>query len=185
VTQAFTLTVTRVPAVKKIPAQTIMLGSPANVTFSATGYPVPTFRVSGPLPAGVHLTDHGDGTAAIIGTPRAGSGGRYPLTVTAASTGGTSSQSFTLTVVQTPAMASAAQVTATIGSAFSYQAAATGSPAPTFTYSGTLPKGLAFFGSSGAITGTPDSGTAGTYAITITAKNSVGIATQTLTITVS
>jgi hypothetical protein len=130
------------------------------------------------------VADHRDGTAAITGTPIAGTGGKYPVTVTANSTSGTSSQSFTLTVDEAPAITSASQATATAGSALSFQISTTGFPAPSFTRTGALPKGLAFSGSAGTITGTPNTGTSGSYPITITAKNTSGTVTQAFTLTV-
>ena len=51
---------------------------------------------------------------------------------------------------------------------------ATGSPVPTFSESGTLPRGLAFNSSTGILSGTPAAGTGGTYAVTFTAANGVG-----------
>jgi hypothetical protein len=53
---------------------------------------------SGPLPAGVTFTDHGDGTAGLAGTPVPGSAGTYALTITATNAFGQDTQSFTLTV---------------------------------------------------------------------------------------
>ena len=59
------------------------------------------------------FTDNGNGTATLAGTPAAGTGGTYPLTITA--TNGVlpdATQSFTLTVnqaTQAPAITSAQQ----------------------------------------------------------------------------
>ena len=49
------------------------------------------------------FTDNGNGTATLAGTPAAGTGGTYPITITA--TNGVSpnaTQTFTLTVNQAP-----------------------------------------------------------------------------------
>jgi hypothetical protein len=62
---------------------------------------------------------------------------------------------------------------------------ATGYPAPKITESGQLPKGVTFSSATGTLSGTPKAGTEGSYAITITAKNSSGTATQNFTLTVS
>jgi hypothetical protein len=70
-----------------------------------------------------------------------------------------------------------------VGKAFSFQATATGYPAPTFTECGTLPKGLSF--SAGQISGTPAAGTAGSYTITLSASNTLGSVTQKFTLTVA
>jgi Putative Ig domain len=98
---------------------------------------------------------------------------------------GSTSQTFTLKVDQPPAFTSPDTASAPIGSPFSFNITTTGYPAPRLTKLRTLPKGLTFKAGAGTITGTPASGTAGTYLITITAKNSSASTTQTITITVS
>ncbi|HEU5003587.1 MAG TPA: IPT/TIG domain-containing protein [Actinomycetota bacterium] len=65
--------------------------------------------------------------------------------------------------------------TAVVGQPYSYTFAASGSPAPSFTASGTLPPGLTL-GSGGALSGTPTS--AGSFAFTVVASNSAGTATS-------
>ena len=74
-TQAFTLTVTRAPAIQKIPATTAGVGVPLHLAVRATGYPVPALAESGPLPVGLSFTDSGNGTTTIAGTAADGSGG--------------------------------------------------------------------------------------------------------------
>ena len=66
---------------------------------TTTGFPTSALTETGALPAGVTFVDNGDGTATLAGTPAAGTGGTYPLTITAAN-GVTpdATQSFTLTV---------------------------------------------------------------------------------------
>ena len=64
---------------------------------------MPPCRRSASLPSGVTFSDNGDGTATLAGTPAAGTGGSYPITITA--TNGVSpdaTQSFTLTVDEAP-----------------------------------------------------------------------------------
>jgi hypothetical protein len=51
-TQAFTLTVTRAPAIRKIPNTTAEVGVALNLAITATGYPAPDLTESGSLPAG-------------------------------------------------------------------------------------------------------------------------------------
>jgi len=88
-TQAFTLTVTRAPAIRKIRTIRARVGAPLRLTVRATGYPAPALAESGSLPGGLSFTDNGNGTAVIAGAPAADSGGRYPVTITAANTSGT------------------------------------------------------------------------------------------------
>ena len=83
-----------------------------------------------------------------------------------------------------PAITSAASTTFTAGVPGTFTPTATGSPVPTLTESGTLPTGVTFSG--GLLSGTPASGSAGSYPITFTASNGVGSpATQIFTLTVN
>ena len=97
-TQAFTLTVTRAPAIQKIRTIRARVGAALRLTIRATGYPAPALAESGPLPGGLTFTDNGNGTATIAGTLAAGSGGRYPVTITATNTAGTATRHFTIVV---------------------------------------------------------------------------------------
>jgi hypothetical protein len=64
-----------------------------NVT--ANGVPAPSFSISGALPAGVTFTPAG----LLSGTPAAGTEGTYQLVITASNAAGSTTQSFTLTVI--------------------------------------------------------------------------------------
>jgi len=121
----------------------------------------------------------------LSGTPAVGTGGTYPLTFTATSTIGSSTQSFTLNVREAPKITSAASVSLTRGQPASFSVTTTGWPVPTVTKSGTMPPGTTWSSSNGTgrITGTPT--TAGTWTLTVTAKNSMGTVTQSLTIRVT
>jgi PKD repeat protein len=99
-TQAFTLTVTRVPAIRQIRATRARVGVALRLTIQATGYLPPSLAESGPLPAGLSFTDNGNGTAVIAGTPAAGSSGSYPITITATNTSGTATRHFMIIVTQ-------------------------------------------------------------------------------------
>src|SRR5690606_21969405 len=63
----------------------------------------------------------------------------------------------------------------TVGVAFSAQITATENPT-SYAYTGTLPTGLNFNTTTGAITGTPE--TAGSFDIEVTATNIVGTSTS-------
>jgi YVTN family beta-propeller protein len=99
-TQAFTLTVTRAPAIRRIPTIRTRVGASLHLVVRATGYPLPALAESGHLPSGLTFTDKGNGTAVIAGTPAAGSSGHYPITITATNTSATSTRHFTITVFQ-------------------------------------------------------------------------------------
>lgn len=183
-TQAFTLTVSKAPIIKSIPTTTAHVGSILSLTITAKGYTIPAVTESGTLPNGLRFIDNGNGTAKITGTPAVGSGGAYVVTITATNALGAATQSFTLKVDEPPTMTSAATATATIGSPFSFQVAATGYPAPKLTKTGALPKGVTFSAASGIFSGTPKAGTTGSYPIIITAINSSKAVTQLFNLTV-
>ena len=81
---------------------------------------------------------------------------------------------------QAPSITSSGSASGKVGAPFSYTITATGDPAPTFSTS-TLPSGLSLSGA--VISGTPT--TPGTPAVTLTATNSAGNNSKTLTITIA
>ena len=60
--------------------------APSTFTVTTTGFPDSALSKTGALPTGVTFVDNGDGTATLAGTPAAGTGGTYPLTITATNT---------------------------------------------------------------------------------------------------
>ena len=99
----------------------------------------------------------------------------------------TVNQTFTLFVFAAPTYYSAASATGRVGTALNFTVKAHGFPLPTFTKTGQLPKGVKFTSKSNGtavLSGTPSSGTGGTYAITITAHNSDGTSVQHFKLTV-
>ncbi len=184
-TQSFVLTVTGPPTITTAASQTASVGATFGFTVRTSGSPVPALTETGSLPAGLTFVDNGNGTATFSGTPDAGSGGLYAITITATNSGGTATQAFQLTVSQTPSFTSASSASAVHGSAFSFEFIATGYPVPTITHSGTV-SGLTWSSSSGGtitLSGTPK--TAGTYTLTVTATDSAGTVKETFTLTVT
>ena len=92
-------------------------------------------------------------------------------------------------VNQAPVITSGSSTTFTVGAAGSFTVTATGVPTPSLSESGALPSGVTFVSNgngTATLSGTPASGTAGAYAITITASNGVTpAATQSFTLTVT
>ena len=179
------------PDITSAAATTFTVGQAGSFTVTATGVPAAPALSDGStrLPSGVSFTDNGDGTATIAGTPAAGCGGLYHLTITASN--GVSpvyNQSFTLTVLEAPDIASAAITTFTTGQTGTFTVTTTGYPAPSLNDGGaTLPSGVSFVNGNGTarLSGTPASGTGGSYDFTITASNGVGAsATQNFTLVV-
>ena len=84
-----------------------------------------------------------------------------------------------------PAITSANNATFSVGSSGTFTVTTTGNPAATLSESGALPNGVTFNASTGVLSGTPASGTNGSYSLTFTASNGVSPnATQNFTLTV-
>jgi large repetitive protein len=190
--QTFTLTVDEAPTITSANAATFAVGSAG--TFQLTtghSFPVdPTLTEQGALPHGVTLTDNLDGTATLAGTPAAGTGGIYNVILTASN--GVSpdgSQPFTLTVNEAPAFTSADQATFTVGSQEDFTVTAPSYPsAETLSQTGSLPTGVKFTDNgdgTATLSGTPATGTGGTYTVSFGASNGISPdARQTFTLMV-
>ena len=187
--QTFVLTVDQTPSITGPSTVTYSVATPGTTTYTTASYPTPALSVVGGLPNGVTFTDNGDGTATLAGTPGAGTGGIYQLTVDADNgAGGTSSLPVTLVVDQAPALSGPTQVTFTKGTDGTATFTATGEPTPTLSESGSLPTGVTFSDTSAGtaeLTGTPGTHTGGVYQLAVTAENGVGTdVTQDVTLTV-
>ena len=189
--QAFALTVDEAPSNSNPPpltAETFTVGTSGSFTATLGGYPYPTITESGTLPTGLTFTDNRNATATVAGTPAAGTGGAYPIVITATNGTGTTTQDDTIYVDQPPAITSASATTFTTNQLGTFGITTTGYPAPSLAETGTLPSGVTFAdngGGNGTLAGTPASGTGGVYDISITATNGVGTAaTQSFALTV-
>lgn len=153
------------------------VGNPgAPVTFTSTGTPQATLSEAGALPSGVTFHDNGDGTATLSGTPAAGTGGAYAITVKATNEAGTGTKDFTLRVHQAPLLSGPSASTYTVGQAGGPDVfhQTSGYPDATLSTSSDLPDGVEFTpgaGGTGTIAGTPAVGTGGVYPVTIDGTN--------------
>jgi hypothetical protein len=168
-------------AITSASSTTFTVGTAGSFTVTATGNPTPTFSETGALPSGVTLSSAG----VLSGTPAAGAGGTYAITITAINgSSPNATQTFTLTVDQAPAITSANNTTFTVSTPGSFSVTGSGFPSPTFSESGNLPSGVTL-SSAGVLSGTPSAGAGGTYSFTITASNGVSPSTtQNFTLTV-
>ena len=142
VDQNFTLTVHEAPAITSTNAATFVVGTPGRFTVMASGFPDSTLSESGALPSGVTFTDNGNGTATLAGPAGAGTGGTYPLTITAHNGAGPdATQNFTLTVHEAPAITSTNAATFVVGTPGRFTVMASGFPDSTLSESGALPSG--------------------------------------------
>ena len=73
------------PAITSPAVTAFAIGQANTFTVTTTGIPTSALSESG-APAGITFVDNGDGTATLAGTPAAGTGGTYALTITAANT---------------------------------------------------------------------------------------------------
>jgi hypothetical protein len=179
--QTFNLTIGQAPNINSANNTTFTVGTPGSFTVTTDiGFPAPTFSETGALPTGVTFVN-----GVLSGTPAAGTGGSYPITIKA--TNGVApdaSQSFTLTVNQTPAITSAATTTFVTTLAGSFTVTATGNPTPTLSVSG-APGWLNFNASTGVLSTTAGTASAGNFTFTITADNGITpVATQSFTLKV-
>jgi hypothetical protein len=184
-TQTFLLTVFAHPTITSASSGKAKVGSTFHLIVKATGTPIPVVTESGRLPKGLKWAENGNGTATLAGTPRVHQGGLYHLRFFATSSIGTVTKAFTLTVAQAPAVTSRRSAKAVGGHAFSFTFKSTGFPVATITRSGSV-RGMTFTTkSNGTATLSGKLTKAGTYKLAITAKNSVGSASQTFTLKVS
>ena len=189
-TQTFALVVDAPSVITSAASTTFTVGTAGTFTVTTTGNPTAAITEPDALPSGVTFTDNGDGTATLSGTPAAGTGGVYPITINAGNGVGTAdSQTFTLTVKEAPGITSSSSATFTAGSAGTFTVTTSGYPVAALGETGaTLPSGVTFSDNgdgTATLSGTPGAGAGGTYAITITATNGIGnAASQSFTLTV-
>jgi hypothetical protein len=176
------------PGITSAASTTLTAGTAGSFTVTTSGSPAPALTESGTLPSGVTFTDNGDGTATIAGTPAAGTGGTYPLTITAHNgIAPDATQSFTLTVDEAPAITSPASATLMGALGDSVIVTTTGYPAPHLTETGALPAGVTFTDNGdGTATIAATANAASTTTFRITASNGISpAATQSFTLTVA
>ena len=175
-TPTLTITVSQAPSfTNDSPPTTAANGVAYSYTFTAAGYPPPSYAVSsGSLPAGLTL-DPASGL--LSGTPTSTQTVTSSFTVSASNGVGSPATSPTLSITvsppQPPAFTADSPTTpATVGKPYAYTFTGSGNPAPAFSLaSGSLPPGL-MLASSGTLSGTPTA--AGTYTFTVAAANGAG-----------
>jgi hypothetical protein len=163
--QQFSLTVDQAVSFPSPTVSDFLVGSSSNTyTFSATGYPQPSFT-SSDLPTGLSLNTGG----ILTGTPAAGAG-VYTFTVKADNGVSTPvQQQVSLTVDQTPMLQTIRDEFAP-GVQNSFTLVATGFPAPTISAI-SLPSWLSL--TNNVLSGTPPTSAAGTsFPLQLTLKNS-------------
>ena len=180
------------------PSRTAAFISPAGAIFGAfqpnsftirtSGFPNASVNASGALPTGITLTDNGDGTATLSGTPSVT--GTFQITLSAGNgVVPSATQTFTLSVNQTPTFTSASGTTFTVGQPGIFTITTSPGTLPTgaITEVGVLPAGISFADNgngTATLSGTPAPGTGGPHTFQITATNGASI-TQIFTLTIN
>src|SRR4029077_20570827 len=138
-------TVNQAPAITSADTTSFTVGAAGTFTVTTTGFPNAALTESGALPSGVTFVDNGNGTATLAGTPAAGTGGTFALTITAANgVVPDATQNFTLTVNQAPAITSPAETAFAVGIASTFTVTTTGFPTSALSETGALPSGVTF-----------------------------------------
>jgi FG-GAP-like repeat/Putative Ig domain len=177
--QSFTLNAIKgqPPAITSTTAATFTTGMAGSFTVTAKGKPVPALTETGTLPSGVSFVDNGNRTAALSGTPAAGTGGTYVLALKAKNgKKPNAKQSFTLTVDEAPSITSPNTFTFATGTLSKFTITTTGFPTPSIVEKGALPDGITFINKGNGtakLRGTPAAGSTGNYVLTLKAKNGV------------
>ena len=165
---------------------TFSVNSADSFTVSAVGLPAATLSESGALPQGVTFNP---ANGLLSGTPATGTSNNYPVVFIGSNSVGSTSQSFTLTVVGELFINSPSSASFTLGSSSSFTVTTNGGSASvSLSENGALPGGLNFADQgngtaliSGMPTGSPSTDT---FSITATDNNTHATKTQDFTLTV-
>jgi len=171
-----TVVVTQPPVISSSATASGTVGTAFNYNITATN--TPTSYAATTLPGGLTINTS---TGVISGMPTVAA--TSTVTISAINAGGTGTKVVTITIApatpSVPVISSAPTANGTVGTVFSYNITATGSPT-SYSVGGTLPAGLTFAGST--ISGTPTA--AGTFIDTVKATNASGTGKQSITITI-
>ena len=173
------------PTITSADATTFTVGNAGTFQIVANSSSPTTFSETGTLPSGVSLSAAG----LLSGVPGPGTGGKYPINLTASDGAFTdTTQAFTLVVEGPPIITSSEVATFTVGQPGAFTVTSMGVPTPGLSEIGSLPTGVTFTDNgngTATLAGTPGPGTDGAYAIATIAVNGTNppaIATLTLTV---
>jgi hypothetical protein len=169
------------------PGATFTAGVPNEVLLTTTGAVTPiswSDDVFSTPPAWLTLTDNGNGSALLSGTPPPGTADTFTIDIVATAFGSIGiAARYPITVVNRPVFTSPNTATFTVGTSGSF---ATSASTGTITLGSPLPNGLSFTGVNPAvISGTPAAGTGGQYTVTLTATDTGDPAQQSLIVNIN
>ncbi len=174
--QTFILKVVQSPTFKSLDTTAFQVGQVHTLTIATSpGVPATTTVTQmGKLPAGLTFVPGKNGTATITGQPAANTGGQYPITLIASNGTSQTTQQYTLTVNQLPAITGGTSISLTVGEVGLFAVKTTGFPHPGLqSAGGSLPPGMQFIDNgdgTGEVTGVPEVGSAGKYTFQIVAS---------------
>jgi PKD repeat protein len=176
---AMTTVTPAAPTINSLAVTSGIVGVAYSYDVNATGAAPLAFSLD-TAPTGMTINSS---TGMISWTPTAG--GAYNVVVRASNgVSPAATQSFTINVpivYAPPAITSSPVAASTTGAAYTYQAVASGWPAPAFSLT-TAPTGMTINSTSGLVNWTPAA--AGTYSVTVRASNTLGNADQSFQLTV-
>ena len=176
-THEYTVVIEAPPAITTLTLPNGVVGEDYLEIIAATGTEPLTFTLDVPdtLPPGLALGTDGE----LSGEPTAA--GEYSFSVTATNEHGTDTHEYTINVEAPPVISTLTLPDGIVGENYLETIVATGTPAPTFTYSGELPPGL-ILSAGGELNGKPSA--AGEYDFSVTAMNEHGTDTRDYTVTI-
>lgn len=169
------------PFITSTPVLNAQVGVTYSYQVTATGNPPPTYSLI-KSPAGMNIIPQ---SGAILWRPSSTQTGVHTVIVRASNSKGTYDQSFNITVVNgpgAPKITSTPPLTGKVGTPYSYQVVATGTPAPTFSLI-KKPSGMSI--TAGAISWIPNANQIGNDSVIVRATNTDGMDEQAFVIVVT
>jgi hypothetical protein len=167
------------PSFTSASSTTFVVGTPGSFTITTNGFPLPAITLfsGGPLPAGLTLTDNGNGTATLAGTPALGTGGIRTLSLRATNlvAPGVANQTFTLRINEALRFTTPPTATFVAGTTNSFVVSTAGFPTAALSVTSVLPPGITFTDNgngTGTIAGTPL--VASEYSLSLRGTNGIG-----------
>ncbi len=196
--QSFTITVANVndpPAFTTTPLTSVSEGAAYSYAVSASDPDAgDTLAITGTVPSWLRLTDNGNGTASLSGTPGSAEIGSHAVTLKVADAAGAFvEQSFAISVDNVndaPTFTSSPVTTTSGGQPYNYVVGAADPDAgDSLTFSGTYPTWLNLTDNgngTATLSGTPGNGDSGDYPIELVAADAAGLtAVQTYSLSVA